>query len=423
MTQTATFTHGYALLIGVGQSAWTDWSLPVTVKDVKALQAILVDPALCGYPETNIRTLTDSNATRQGILDGLQWLQQQAASDPQATVVAYYSGHGWLDQTQNRYYLVQHDIKPFNLPGSALAATEFTEALQQIPAARLLVMIDSCHAEGMATSKEAGLALELPTGFVALAPSKGLFDPLTQRKGRAVFTSCAGTQKSWIRQDQTMSIFTDHLIEALRGAANKAGETTVKVSHLMNHLGETVPASARAEWQADQDPQCDFKTEDFEIALLQGGKGLPEGGWDAVKAPPAAAGSRVTTAAGERSIAVGGDVSGSSFVTGDGNVVGRGNVVQRGKYNLNAGSIRGLRVGDTYGSGTPEAFGEEESEEEQTRTAKGFEPLPGQAQPLAATKYVCPEPDCDIAWVRRSVGQAIPQCSIHQVALVPVHRS
>ncbi len=423
MTQTATFAHGYALLIGVGQSAWTDWSLPVTVKDVKALQAILVHPALCSYPETHIRTLTDSNATRQGILDGLQWLQQQAASDPQATVVVYYSGHGWLDQTQNRYYLVQHDIKPFNLPGSALAATEFTEALQQIPAARLLVMIDSCHAEGMATSKEAGLSLDLPTGFVALAPSKGLFDPLTQRKGRAVFTSCAGTQKSWIRQDQMMSIFTDHLIEALRGAANKAGETTVKVSHLMNHLGETVPASARAEWQADQDPQCDFKTEDFEIAVLQGGKGLPAGGWEAVKAPPAAAGSRVTTAAGERSIAVGGDVRGSNFVTGDGTVVGSGNVVQRGKYNLNAGSVRGLRVGDTYGAGAPETFGEEESEEEQTRTAKGFEPLPGQAQPLAATKYVCPEPDCDIVWVRRSVGQTIPQCSIHQVALVPVHRS
>ena len=55
-------------------------------------------------------------------------------------------------------------IKPFNLLGSALAATAFTEVLQQIPAERVLVMIDSCHAEGMATSKEAGLALEVPTG-------------------------------------------------------------------------------------------------------------------------------------------------------------------------------------------------------------------------------------------------------------------
>ena len=330
---TQIFAHGYALLIGVGQSAWTDWSLPVTVKDVNALKAILVNPDLCGYPESNIRVLTDNTATREAILDCLQWLKHQATSDPQATVVVYYSGHGWLDQTQNRYYLVQHDIKPFNLPGSALAATEFGAALQQIPAERLLVMIDSCHAEGMATAKETGLALELPENFVALAPSKELFDPLTQHQGRAVFTSCAGTQKSWIRKDQTMSIFTYHLIEALRGAANQPGETSVKVSHLMNHLGKTVSASARLEWQVPQDPQFDFKTEDFAIALLQGGKGLPEGGWDAVKPSPTNAGSRVVTTVGERSIAVGGDVIGSNFVTGDDNVVGSGNVVQHGKAN------------------------------------------------------------------------------------------
>ena len=141
-----------------------DWSLSVTVKDVKALKAILVHLALCGNPETNIRTLTDSNTTHQGILDCLQWLQQQAAPGSSGNGVVYYSGHGWLDQTQNRYHLVQHDIKTFNLPGLALTATDFTEPLQQIPAARLLVMIDSCHAEEMATSKEAGLALEVPTG-------------------------------------------------------------------------------------------------------------------------------------------------------------------------------------------------------------------------------------------------------------------
>ncbi len=41
-----TFPHGYALLIGVGKSAVPNWSLPVTVKDVLALQSILTDP-LC----------------------------------------------------------------------------------------------------------------------------------------------------------------------------------------------------------------------------------------------------------------------------------------------------------------------------------------------------------------------------------------
>src|SRR5919202_1279074 len=222
-----TFAHGYALLIGVGQSTWADWSLPVTVKDVEELKNILVNPDLCGYPEPNIRLLTNSNATRQAILDNLQWLQQQAASDPEATVVVYYSGHGWLDQTHDRYYLVQHDIKPYNLPGSALAADSFTDALRQIQAKRLLVAIDCCHAQGMATAKGGEANLELPEGFVPAVPAKGLLDELAKGEGRAVFTSCRGTQKSWIRKDGSMSIYTYHLIEALQGAANQPGDTKV----------------------------------------------------------------------------------------------------------------------------------------------------------------------------------------------------
>lgn len=74
---TECFVQGYALLIGVGRSAYPDWSLPVTVKDVTALQGILVNPDLCGYPAANIRVLTDDRATRQAILDGLEWLQQR----------------------------------------------------------------------------------------------------------------------------------------------------------------------------------------------------------------------------------------------------------------------------------------------------------------------------------------------------------
>ena len=45
------FTHGYALLIGVGASAYPRWSLPVTVQDMQALAACLLDPALCAYPD------------------------------------------------------------------------------------------------------------------------------------------------------------------------------------------------------------------------------------------------------------------------------------------------------------------------------------------------------------------------------------
>jgi hypothetical protein len=100
-----TFPHGYALLIGVGESAYPKWSLSVTVKDIQSLHSILTNPNLCAYinGEHHIRLLQDAGATRNAILNGLNWLKEQAAADSEATVLVYYSGHGWLDESTGKY--------------------------------------------------------------------------------------------------------------------------------------------------------------------------------------------------------------------------------------------------------------------------------------------------------------------------------
>lgn len=317
---TQKFSHGYALLIGVGQSVYSQWSLPVTVKDIQALRTVLIDPDHCAYPNNSdrIQLLHDEGATRTAILNRLKWLQEQTATDREATVLVYYSGHGWLDQTQNRYYLVQHDVKPFNLPESALAAENFTSALHQIRAKRLLVVIDCCHAQGMASAKAGTVNLELPKGFASSVPVKGVFDDLAKGEGRAVFTSCRETQKSWIRRDGSMSIYTYHLIEALKGAASQPGDRVVGVADLFKHLDRAVPKSAHQDYQAAQEPWFSGETENFPIALLRGGKGLQAGGQDTKEEQ-----STTTTyvhALGDRSVAIGSSISGSTIITGDSNM-------------------------------------------------------------------------------------------------------
>jgi len=315
------FTHGYALLVGVGESAYPAWSLPVTVKDIQAIRSILIDPNLCAYPgdDRHIRQIHDKTATKAAIVDGLAWLKAQTAADPDATAMVFYSGHGWLDESTGRYYLIPHNVEPFDVAASALPAQVFTDALREIKANRLLVMIDCCHAEGMAAAKEGHAAIKLPPGLVQTAPPKGLVEQLKQGEGRAVFTSSRGQQLSWIRPDGSLSVYTHHLIEALQGAGNKPGDTVVHLSNLMNHLGKAVPESARTLYQAEQVPFFDTAAEDFAVAMLRGGKGLPQEGWEGVKQEAAETIRHVVNvqASGERAVAIGRDAIHNIFAMGD----------------------------------------------------------------------------------------------------------
>ncbi len=318
-----TFTQGYALLIGVGQSAYAPWSLPVTVKDARAIRTVLTDPSLCAYPDDgrHVHLLHDEQATRESILEGLDWLAREVAAEPRATAVVYFSGHGWLDESGGHYFLIPHDVEPHDIPGSALPAEAFVEALRRIKAERLLAIVDACHAEGMATAKEGPAALKLPAGLVPAAPPKAMTDELKQGAGRAVFTSSRGHQSSWVRPDGMMSVYTYHLIEALQGANNRPGDPTVTISNLMNHLERAVPESAQALCNAEQVPWFDFATEGFAVALLRGGKGLPAGGWPAVEKESQAAIGRIVQAIGDRAVAIGGNVFDGVIIAGDRNQV------------------------------------------------------------------------------------------------------
>ncbi|WP_287961003.1 caspase family protein [Caldilinea sp.] len=158
-------------------------------------------------------------------------------------------------------------MAPFDLPGSALSAEDFTAALRRIQARRLLVLMDCCHAAGMATAKDA------PPFFAPAALPKGVADALKQDAGRAVFSSSTGAQVSWVQPDGSLSLYTYHLIEALQGAGNRPGDTVVRLSDLMNYLGKAVPAGARALGK-EQTPFFDTATEDFPRGPAARGQGL-----------------------------------------------------------------------------------------------------------------------------------------------------
>lgn len=330
------FNNGYALLIGVGRCTnYPKWSLPITIADAEALRNTLIDPSLCAYPhnDDHLQLRTSETATKQGILDGLKWLQAQVAQDNNATAIIYFSGHGWVESSSGDYYLVPSDADPVDLQDSFLPATTFTQALLTLTAKRLLVIIDSCHAQGMADVKGDEPELKLPAQFSKSPLPPTYIDQLGQGAGTVVFTSSKGSERSYIKPGDPTSLYTKHLLEGLSGAGSKPGEQTVKVSTLMGHLSESVPRSAQ-QINRSQTPVFKMEAEDFPISLLLGGKGLPTTGWDASLAPQPSGGTTntftATATGGSTIIQAGGNVTsaqGGGIAIG-GNVGGNVNQVK-----------------------------------------------------------------------------------------------
>jgi hypothetical protein len=132
----------------------------------------------------------------------------------------------------------------------------------------------------MATAK-AKAAMQLPTGFMERPAPKTVLNLLKTGSGRAVFSSSCEDQRSWVPPDDRLSIFTQHLVEALRGAGNQPGEREVRLSNLMNYLAKQVPISAAQLCQSEQTPFFDTASEDFVVTLT------PATAHRRIKPPPA----------------------------------------------------------------------------------------------------------------------------------------
>jgi hypothetical protein len=221
MPNASLFTHGYALLIGVGDD------LPVTVKDATGLRDILGNPRRCAYPPGQVKLLTEGRAMRQDILGGLDWLADRAREDSDSTVVVYFSGHGGHIPG---YHLVPYAYDASALADTAVSGAEFTGKLDAIRSRKLLVLLDCCHAGGMADVKA--------PGFVKSPVPPELDAVLTAGSGRVVIASSRKDQVSY--PGTPYSVFTQALREALAGYGAAERDGYAYIADMALYVGRMV---------------------------------------------------------------------------------------------------------------------------------------------------------------------------------------
>ncbi|WP_026449862.1 caspase family protein [Aequorivita capsosiphonis] len=258
--------NAHALIIGVGSD-----DLPETVNDAKALYKILADKEHGSYYRKNIKIITKKKATRNGILKAFDDLLER--TDEKSSVLLYYSGHGGMysDNTfikdpakkkpeyenQKYFHLCPYDYDPVNYKTTWVKAEEIKYKISQLKSRRLIFFLDCCHAAGMTA------------GVSALQPkhtnADGLAQNLDDGRGMTIVSACRADQLSVVLEGQENSLFTQCMIEVLRGdSKHEKNDPFVRIFEVVQYLFKRVP-----EIYPDQNPFANLQIyEDFVVSFV-----------------------------------------------------------------------------------------------------------------------------------------------------------
>lgn len=254
------FTNGHALIVGVGAD------LPCTIKDAEGLAEILKDEERCAYPPEQVHLLTEKNANSESVLTALDDLAK--STNDESTVIIYFSGHGHQVRTTTgeSYYLMTHGYDMNHLYNTAISGAEFTEKLTAIPAKKILVLLDCCHAGSMAGIKAGVEFTKSPI------PSETL-KLLTEGSGYALIASSHRDEVSFT--GKPYSVFTTALLEALCGHGKNTAikDGYARVGDLAMHTSNRVSQLTKDK----QHPILHYEQADnFVIAFYAAGETQPK---------------------------------------------------------------------------------------------------------------------------------------------------
>ena len=220
----------YVLAVGVGAYQNPALRLGFPAKDAADFASAMKAQKDRLYREVEARVLTDAGASRDEIMDGLEWVQRQTTAKDVAAV--FFAGHGVNDST-GTYYFLPVGADPERLKRTGVPYTDVVTTLRAIPG-KALFFIDTCHSGNILGGRRGAGDVNAMVNELASADN-----------GAVVFTASTGSQYSLENAEWKNGAFTKALVEGLGGAADyqKNGRITLKMLDL--YISERVKELTR----------------------------------------------------------------------------------------------------------------------------------------------------------------------------------
>ncbi|HUT69716.1 MAG TPA: caspase family protein [Desulfatiglandales bacterium] len=217
----------YVLAVGVSTYQDAGLRLDLAAKDALDFGAAWNEQKGRLYSGVEVRALTDAQATKGNILDGLEWLQRQVTSKDVA--VLFFAGHGINDPMGAFYFLpVEADVEKLKRTG--ISQADITSTVASI-AGKVLVFMDACHSGNlMGKLKRRGLVVV----------SAVVNELASAENGAVVFSSATGRQYALENMEWGNGAFTKAAVEGIRGKADYKSTGRITLNMLDLYVSERV---------------------------------------------------------------------------------------------------------------------------------------------------------------------------------------
>lgn len=217
----------YVLAIGVSQYQDDGFRLGLAAKDALDFGEVWKSQKGAMYAGTEVRVLTDAQATKGNILDGLEWIQRQVTQKDVA--ILFFAGHGINDPT-GMFYFLPVDADLDRLKRTGVSHSDITSTVAAI-AGKVLVFIDACHSGNLMGKVKRRGGLDIGAVISELASAEN---------GAVVFSSATGRQYALENSEWGNGAFTKALVEGVSGKADFMGKGRITVNMLDLYLSEQV---------------------------------------------------------------------------------------------------------------------------------------------------------------------------------------
>jgi hypothetical protein len=166
----------YVLAIGIDHFAAPDPSLTLqfAVSDATTFASLIKTAAAPLYNNVNVTLLTESEATRAGILAALAAVGKQAKPDD--TFIFYIASHGGVNSNDGRFLLIPQDITDLSswqtIEQGAITESSLISALAGIRAKDALLFIDTCYAGNVSAASLANVGQETGRYIISASSSE-----------------------------------------------------------------------------------------------------------------------------------------------------------------------------------------------------------------------------------------------------------